>query len=203
MAFGGGEVARRRCSGAGAGRAHGLLGGGAPGQAHRLHHAHLSALRGRLLSIRDHRSGPGRSDRGPADPGPMSVSGEVGLVRLAIPTISDCRPLLRCSPNPCLNLGRCVQTGFASFGCECERNYTGRFCHICGFCHVPMDKFRMIYSAKLPHSCEEHVVSFANKKNAPERVLIDLDGGGPLRPFTVECRRRGPKSAKCQFGEKE
>uniref|UniRef100_A0A183BTN1 Neurexin-4 n=1 Tax=Globodera pallida TaxID=36090 RepID=A0A183BTN1_GLOPA len=85
--------------------------------------------------------------------------------------IPDTCPLVEsCSPNPCQNGGQCVQNGFASFSCECQHNYTGRFCHI----------------SKLPHSCEEHFASGAVSK----RVLIDLDGGGPLQAFIVECRRK-------------
>ncbi|KAL3124216.1 hypothetical protein niasHT_004805 [Heterodera trifolii] len=92
----------------------------------------------------------------------------------------QCPLVESCSPNPCRNGGQCVQNGFASFSCECEQNYTGRFCHI----------------SKLPHSCEEHFASGAVSK----RVLIDLDGGGPLQPFIVECRRggRGPKKKRFQ-----
>ena len=109
----------------------------------------------------------------------------------------QCPLVERCWPNPCRNEGKCVQTGFNSFQCQCQRNYTGRFCQI----------------SKLPHSCEQHFFASSLKSTkmsskmaggGGERVLIDLDGGGPLKPFAVECRRRaGGKGKKRKDKEQQ
>lgn len=95
----------------------------------------------------------------------------------------------RCSPNPCQNGGKCLQTGFNAHQCECPRNYTGRYCQI----------------SKLPHSCEQHFFSAKLRGKQPygkaaneQRVLLDLDGGGPLKPFAVACRRIGAGKGKQQ-----
>ncbi len=43
-------------------------------------------------------------------------------------------------------------------------------------------------AASLPRSCEQHF-QFSNHTG---RVLIDLDGGHELRPFTVQCSKSAP-----------
>ncbi|KAI1708364.1 EGF-like domain-containing protein [Ditylenchus destructor] len=87
----------------------------------------------------------------------------------------------RCLPNPCQNGGICAQPELDSFRCNCPKHYTGSFCHI----------------SLLPRSCEDHRLKrrLRSRNLHPnsdghwdgENVTIDLDGGGPLRPFQVMC----------------
>ncbi|KAI6216887.1 hypothetical protein M3Y99_01797700 [Aphelenchoides fujianensis] len=97
----------------------------------------------------------------------------------------------RCLPNPCENDGKCVQVDLAQFKCECTSHYSGTYCH----------------TSQLPRSCEDHfnrkrlpvVGSLGlpsapsyrpkSRRGQPTNVTIDIDGGGPLRPFHVICSR--------------
>ena len=97
-----------------------------------------------------------------------------------------CALVDKCTPNPCENGGVCSQTELDGFKCECPENYDGNYCH----------------SSTLPRSCEDHrstvktsptIFPFSLPKHIKKKppkddsVVIDLDGGGPLQPFTVKC----------------
>uniref|UniRef100_A0A7E4UYU3 Neurexin-1a n=1 Tax=Panagrellus redivivus TaxID=6233 RepID=A0A7E4UYU3_PANRE len=97
-----------------------------------------------------------------------------------------CSYIDHCMPNPCENGGKCVQTELDHSKCECTEHYGGRYCH----------------TSLLPRSCEDYRTAIRAepkvhhpllnlkhyKKVSPSpNVTIDLDGGGPLKPFTVRC----------------
>ncbi|KAH7729383.1 Thrombospondin N-terminal -like domain containing protein [Aphelenchoides avenae] len=80
-----------------------------------------------------------------------------------------CAYVDKCLPNPCENGGVCVQTDLKLFRCDCGKYYTGSYCH----------------TSLLPRSCEDYYLR--RHKLKAENVTIDLDGGGPLKPFRVHC----------------
>uniref|UniRef100_A0AC35FHP7 Uncharacterized protein n=1 Tax=Panagrolaimus sp. PS1159 TaxID=55785 RepID=A0AC35FHP7_9BILA len=97
-----------------------------------------------------------------------------------------CMFIEKCLPNPCENGGKCLQTGLEEFKCICQDYYGGRYCH----------------TSLLPRSCEDFratektrprhhpFVRHFLKKSSNDKVqniTIDLDGGGPLKPFKVKC----------------
>lgn len=81
-----------------------------------------------------------------------------------------CHMVDRCHPNPCEQRGACKQD-HRTFACNCTlTGYTG------ALCHLPLH----------PLSCAAYRMV---KKSDEEtkRILIDVDGSGPLTPFPVEC----------------
>ena len=80
-----------------------------------------------------------------------------------------CQMTDRCNPNPCEHNGVCKQNHL-DFTCDCSTTqYSGAVCRV----------------AKNPISCEHYKIDYPGSKNA--RILIDIDGSGPLEPFKVEC----------------
>ncbi|KAL5009720.1 hypothetical protein ScPMuIL_012025 [Solemya velum] len=83
--------------------------------------------------------------------------------------IGSCGIVDRCIPNPCEHEGKCTQN-WGNFFCDCmDTGYKGEVCHISAH-HL---------------SCEMHKMYTINDNK--EDVIIDLDGSGPLAPFTVGC----------------
>ncbi|GMR62646.1 hypothetical protein PMAYCL1PPCAC_32841, partial [Pristionchus mayeri] len=84
----------------------------------------------------------------------------------------------RCTPNPCVNGGSCVQSSLQAQECKCRDGYSGALCHL----------------TDSPRSCEEYfyLKSLNGRKlsKKEKKVVIDVDGGEPILPFTVECSIR-------------
>uniref|UniRef100_A0A914KRN8 Uncharacterized protein n=2 Tax=Meloidogyne TaxID=189290 RepID=A0A914KRN8_MELIC len=103
----------------------------------------------------------------------------------------ECSLIQKCSPNPCMNGGKCIQNNFYTFNCKCSNNYSGRFCQI----------------SKLPSSCEQYFALNTSSKIAKrinkQLLMIDLDGGGLLKPFNVECKKINNLKKKGEKSQKE
>ncbi|XP_060526188.1 neurexin-4 isoform X1 [Cylas formicarius] len=81
-----------------------------------------------------------------------------------------CRMTDRCYPNPCQHNGVCSQNA-AEFMCDCRgTGYGGAVCH----------------SSINSLSCE----AYRNVQHVGQkaRIMIDVDGSGPLAPFQVTCQ---------------
>lgn len=84
-------------------------------------------------------------------------------------TIGSCKIKDRCTPNPCEHGGTCTQD-WHNFFCDCEQTgYKGQVCHVSSY----------------PLSCEMHAMY--NIMDGQEKVTIDADGSGPLKPFNAIC----------------
>ena len=84
--------------------------------------------------------------------------------------IGTCRMVDRCHPNPCEHGAVCRQDDY-DFHCDCDSTgYTGAVCH----------------SPKYPSSCD----AFKLRPMHADffHTSIDVDGSGPLKPFTVGCK---------------
>nr|CAG4638226.1 EOG090X00DN [Cyclestheria hislopi] len=80
-----------------------------------------------------------------------------------------CQMVDRCDPNPCEHSGVCKQTS-EEFHCDCAgTGYTGAVCHTSGN----------------PVSCEAY--RHTGTGISPADILIDVDGSGPLKAFSVTC----------------
>uniref|UniRef100_A0A1I7W0P9 Neurexin-4 n=1 Tax=Loa loa TaxID=7209 RepID=A0A1I7W0P9_LOALO len=86
-------------------------------------------------------------------------------------TLDTCHFQERCLPNPCENHAICEQTSLNDFHCHCRNGYYGKTCH----------------STRKYHSCEEFFLKNPHIKS--KNVTIDMDGGNPLEPLTVQCER--------------
>ncbi|XP_065337127.1 neurexin-4 isoform X2 [Cloeon dipterum] len=81
----------------------------------------------------------------------------------------SCQMIDRCNPNPCQHGGNCKQSS-KEFFCECvDTGYSGEVCHI----------------SLHPLSCTAY--KDKNHVDQTSRILIDVDGSGPLDPFPVTC----------------
>ncbi len=88
--------------------------------------------------------------------------------------VDACEMFDRCTPNPCRHGGVCYQT-WTRFHCDCSgTGYSGAVCHI----------------SDMPLSCLDYKLNRMRVDEIiPERVtIIDIDGSGPLPPFSVVCR---------------
>lgn len=67
-------------------------------------------------------------------------------------------------------------------------------CGLSGYKRINFNLFYIhLFIAKLPSSCEQYF-ALNTSKNIAKRinkqlVMIDLDGGGSLKPFNVECKK--------------
>ncbi|KAL3982786.1 Laminin G domain family protein [Acanthocheilonema viteae] len=86
-------------------------------------------------------------------------------------TLDACHFQERCLPNPCENHAICKQISLNDFSCNCRASYYGKTCH----------------ATRKYHSCEEFFLK--NQHIKSKNVTIDLDGGNPLEPFTVQCEQ--------------
>ncbi|VDK80053.1 unnamed protein product [Litomosoides sigmodontis] len=86
-------------------------------------------------------------------------------------TLDACNFQERCLPNPCENSAICEQISLNDFNCNCHDSYYGKTCH----------------ATRKYHSCEEFFLK--NPHVERKNVTIDLDGGNPLEPLTVQCER--------------
>lgn len=88
--------------------------------------------------------------------------------------VDACEMFDRCTPNPCRHGGICHQT-WTRFYCDCSgTGYSGAVCHI----------------SDMPLSCLDYKINRMRIDEViPERAtIIDIDGSGPLPPFSVLCR---------------
>ncbi|CAF4422472.1 unnamed protein product [Rotaria socialis] len=88
--------------------------------------------------------------------------------------VDACEMFDRCTPNPCRHGGVCHQT-WSRFRCDCSKTgYSGAVCHI----------------SDNPLSCLDFKLNRMKFDDTiPERpTIIDIDGSGPLSPFSVLCR---------------
>ncbi|XP_077561755.1 neurexin-4 [Haemaphysalis longicornis] len=93
---------------------------------------------------------------------PNQVQGE--LLR------DTCHMVDRCHPNPCEHGGLCKQD-HRTFACNCtDTGYAGAVCHL----------------SLHPLSCAAYQMKKKPEEQS-QRMLIDVDGSGPLTPFPVEC----------------
>lgn len=83
--------------------------------------------------------------------------------------VAACEILDRCSPNPCQHGALCHQDS-TEFHCDCAgTGYSGAVCH----------------TAMNPVSCAAYGKENPNTKKAD--IFLDVDGSGPLEPFSVTC----------------
>ncbi|GAB6032060.1 hypothetical protein CHUAL_010426 [Chamberlinius hualienensis] len=81
----------------------------------------------------------------------------------------SCQLVDRCNPNPCEHGGVCRQNS-EEFFCDCGNNgYGGAVCHT-SLKHLSCESFRQ-----------------NNPNIRQERIMIDIDGSGPLPAFKVLC----------------
>ncbi|CAF1408646.1 unnamed protein product [Adineta ricciae] len=88
--------------------------------------------------------------------------------------LDACEMFDRCTPNPCRHGGICSQT-WTRFRCDCSKTgYSGAVCHI----------------SDNPLSCLDYKLNRMKPDEIiPERMTtIDIDGSGPLAPFSILCR---------------
>ncbi|XP_029633411.1 neurexin-4 [Octopus sinensis] len=99
----------------------------------------------------------------PVDDGMPRGSKPVGI------TIGNCAIRNRCTPNPCENGGICMQD-WNTFTCDCSATgYKGAVCHIS------------------EHYLSCHYFKIHSQNEISKIIKVDLDGSGPLRPFTIDC----------------
>ncbi|CAG9559489.1 unnamed protein product [Danaus chrysippus] len=80
-----------------------------------------------------------------------------------------CHMIDRCNPNPCEHGGVCTQSA-DEFTCDCtDTGYAGAVCH----------------TSIHPVSCAAY--AWSGSPGRSSRVLLDVDGSGPLPPFPATC----------------
>jgi contactin associated protein-like 2 len=89
--------------------------------------------------------------------------------------IDSCEILDKCTPNPCQHGGICYQTWY-DFRCDCSfTGYGGAVCH----------------TTEHPLSCLDYKLTMIQQRYEYEqdiKLIIDIDGSGPIEPFLVTCR---------------
>lgn len=87
---------------------------------------------------------------------------------------NSCDIFDKCTPNPCMHGGVCLQT-WTQFRCDCSTTgYGGAVCH----------------TSEHPLSCLDYKMTRTQQRYTYETersLMIDVDGSGPIEPFMVNC----------------